>query len=97
MEAISVDMGTPPQVGTPRNRDSIFLAGARDLFLLKNLQTGSGARPDPLRCVPEAVFPREKRQGGEADHSPVFSTKVKKVWSCTSNLSYGRGASWRGA
>lgn len=42
--------------------------------------------PHPLNIV--TSFPVIKRSEGEADHSPLYSIKVKSNWICTSTAAY---------
>jgi hypothetical protein len=46
--------------------------------------TGSGAMQPPIQRVPEALTPRVKWPGCEADLSPPSSAKVKNTRSYTS-------------
>jgi hypothetical protein len=40
--------------------------------ILRNVQAGCGVNPAPVHWLLEAVFPQvTKRQGREADHSPI--------------------------
>jgi hypothetical protein len=43
-----------------------------------------GSTQPPIRWVLVAFSPGVKRQGREADHSPLTSAKVKKMWMYTS-------------
>jgi hypothetical protein len=47
-----------------------------------------GPTQPPIQWVPDALFPRVKRQGREADHSPPASVEVKKMWIYTSTPPY---------
>jgi hypothetical protein len=68
-------------------------AGVR-VPVVKNFQFSTWSRPalgptqPPIQCVPEAFFPWVKRQGREADHSPLTSVDIKKTWICTSTPPY---------
>jgi hypothetical protein len=44
------------------------------------IQTGSGVHPNSYKMGTGDSFPRVKRQGREADHSPPTSAEVKKMW-----------------
>jgi hypothetical protein len=53
----------------------------------------SKKRPDyprptqlPIQWVPGGCFPKVKRAGREADHSPPFGAEVNNKWSYTSTL-----------
>jgi hypothetical protein len=56
--------------------------------------TASRSRPalgptqPPMQWVLRALYPRVKRQGREADHSPQDSAEVKKMWIYTSTPPY---------
>jgi hypothetical protein len=52
--------------------------------LRHRIQTDSGPTQSPTRKAPEALTPKVKRPGREADHSPPSSAVVKKAWSYTS-------------
>jgi hypothetical protein len=41
-----------------------------------------------IQWVPEAVSPGVKRPGYEADHSPLASAEVKKMWTSASTPPY---------
>jgi hypothetical protein len=56
-----------------------FPVGERDFFLFHSIQTGSGAHQNPIKWVPEGLFPGVKRPVLEDDHSPPSSAKVKNV------------------
>jgi hypothetical protein len=51
-------------------------------------QTGSGVHPNSYKGGTGGSFPRIKRQGREADHSPPTSAEVKKMWIYTSTSPY---------
>jgi hypothetical protein len=61
---------------------------------VKNFLFSTSSRPTlgstqpPIQWVPEALSPGVKRQGREADHSPLTSANVKKMWSYTSTPPY---------
>jgi hypothetical protein len=42
----------------------------------------------PIQWVPGALSPGLKRPGRAADHSPLTSAKVKKMWIYISTISY---------
>jgi len=48
--------------------------------VVSNFQTGSGAHPPSHSIGDGVVFPKIKRPGNEADHSPASSTAVKNAW-----------------
>jgi hypothetical protein len=52
------------------------------------VQTGSGVHPTSYKMGTEGFFPKVKRQGREADHSPPTSAEVKKMWIYTSTPLY---------
>jgi hypothetical protein len=62
--------------------------------VFKNFLFSTSSRPvlgstqPPIQWVPEALSPRVKRQGREADHSPPASAEVKKIWFSTSTPPY---------
>jgi hypothetical protein len=39
-----------------------------------------GSTQPPIQCVRGALSPGVKRPGHEADHSPLASVEVKKIW-----------------
>jgi hypothetical protein len=47
-----------------------------------------GSAQPPIQWVPGGSFPGVKADGREADHSPLASVKVKKVWIYTSTPTY---------
>jgi hypothetical protein len=47
-----------------------------------------GPTQPPIHWLPGAISPGLKRPGGEADHSPPTSAKVKKMWIYTSTPPY---------
>jgi hypothetical protein len=53
-----------------------------------------GPTQPPIQWVLEALSPRIKRPGREADHSPPTSAEVKKMWIYTSTP---HTPSWRSA
>jgi len=55
---------------------------------LLHLQTGSGANPASLQCVPAALTLGVKRPGREADHPPSSSANIKNTLSSTSAPPY---------
>jgi hypothetical protein len=61
-------------------------AGTGNFSLHHCIQTSFGAHP--------ASYPRVKRSGREADHSPPFSSEVKNEWSYTSTSQYAFMAWW---
>jgi hypothetical protein len=71
----------------------LFLEG-EDYSLCYNIQTSSGAQPTFYPVCTGALFSGVKLPGHEANTSPPHSSKVKKVWSCTStsHMSTGHGA-----
>jgi hypothetical protein len=54
-----------------------YSAGAKDFFVLHNIQTGSGATQPPIKWVIDVLSLGVKRQGREAANSPPFSPEVK--------------------
>jgi hypothetical protein len=56
--------------------------------LLHIVQTGSGVHPTSYKMGTWVSFPGVKRQGREADHSPLTSAEVKKMWIYTSTPPY---------
>jgi hypothetical protein len=56
--------------------------------LLHIVQTASGVHPTSYKMGTGGSFPRVKRQGREADHSPPTSAEVKKMWIYTSTPLY---------
>jgi hypothetical protein len=59
---------------------------ARQEFSHFHVQTDSGAHPVSYPMGTGGAFPGEgvKRQGREADHSPVTTAEVKQMWIYTS-------------
>jgi hypothetical protein len=51
-----------------------------EFSLFHTVQTVSVAHPASYPMVTGCFFPRVKRQGCEADHSPQASAEVKKMW-----------------
>jgi hypothetical protein len=58
------------------------------IFLLQDVQTGSGAHPASYPMGTGALSPRIKRQEREADHSLPINAEVKKMWIYTSTPLY---------
>jgi hypothetical protein len=56
--------------------------------LLHIVQTGSGVYTTSYKMGTGGSFPGVKRQGHEADHSPLTSAEVKKMWIYTSTPPY---------
>jgi hypothetical protein len=54
-----------------------FPARIIDFSLPHNIQTGIAAHPVCYKIGTEGSFPRVKRPGREADHSPPSSAEVK--------------------
>jgi hypothetical protein len=54
-----------------------FSAEARDIFYSTASRPPLGPTQPPIQWVLEALTPRVKRRGREADHSPAFSAAVK--------------------
>ena len=66
-----------------------FLAVTRDLCLLGNVRTGSGARTSYLMSTGDgALFPGIKRSGREYHHSTSSSVEVKNAWNYTPTPAY---------
>jgi len=61
-----------------------ILPGARDLFLLWNVQTSSGILQPCYVVGTESPFPRVKATGAWVWPLPPSSAKVESEWSCTS-------------
>ena len=58
-------------------------------FVLRNVQTVSGAQQTSYSMSNVGSFPEEKRRPkSEADHPPATSINAKNVWSYTSITSY---------
>jgi hypothetical protein len=57
-------------------------------FLCHCIQTGSGAHPTsyPIGIRKEALFPKIKWSGHEANHLSPSIMKVMNMWSCISTL-----------
>jgi hypothetical protein len=60
----------------------------QEFSLLHSIQTGSGAHPASYPISTGDLSPGVKLQGREADHSPLTSVEVKKMWIYTSTPSY---------
>jgi hypothetical protein len=56
--------------------------------LLHTVQTGSGVHPASYSMGNGVSFPGVKRQGLEADHSPLANAEVKKIWIYVSTPPY---------
>jgi hypothetical protein len=52
-------------------------SGVSDFYLPRKVQTGSGARPVSYSVGNVVSYPRVKRAGHEADHSPTSGVEVK--------------------
>jgi hypothetical protein len=52
----------------------------KELSFLPVVQTGSGVHSTSCPMSSRASFPGVKRPVREADHSPLASAKVKKIW-----------------
>jgi len=61
-----------------------ILGGERDFYLLRNVQTGSGAHPASYLMDKGGFFPRIKRPGREFYHWSPSIPRVKNEWSYTS-------------
>jgi hypothetical protein len=61
-----------------------FLVGAGNFVLFQNIQTSSGAHPDPSSVSTEVLSQGLKCLGHEVDSSPPSSAKFKNEWSYTS-------------
>jgi hypothetical protein len=55
---------------------------------LKITNTSAGVYPTSYKMDTGSSFPGVKRQGREADHSPLNSAEVKKMWIYTSTPLY---------
>jgi hypothetical protein len=71
-----------------------FPVGARNLSLLRNVQTGSGVYAASYPMGTGAPSPGVKLQGCETDHSPPTSAEVKNVGAIPS---FPHTSSWLGA
>jgi hypothetical protein len=60
----------------------------RVIYKIHVIQTGSGVHPASYPMGTGDSFPGVKRQGREADHSPLTSAEVKKMWIYTSTPPY---------
>jgi hypothetical protein len=54
-----------------------FPVGARDLYLLHNIQTDLGSSQPPNQWAPKALSSEVKRQGREAYYSPPSCAEFK--------------------
>jgi hypothetical protein len=74
------------RAGRPRGRSS--RPGGWKIFTSPIVQTGSGVHPTSYTMGTRGSFPRVKRPGREADHSPPTSAEVNKIWIYTSTAPY---------
>jgi hypothetical protein len=65
----------------------------QEIFLMYNVQTGSGAHPATYTVGHGGCFPKGKWQGHEADHSPTSNAEVKNGGAI---LSLPHTSSWHG-
>jgi hypothetical protein len=56
----------------------------KNFLLSTSSRTALGSTQPPIHWVPVALSPGVKRAGCEADHSPLASAEVKKMWIYTS-------------
>jgi hypothetical protein len=65
-----------------------FPAGARNLYLLHSVQTGSGAHPASYIIGTRVSFsPEFELPGREADRLSSSNAEAQNEWSCTSTSS----------
>jgi hypothetical protein len=62
-------------------------AGARNVSILQNYQTGSGATQPPTPPVPKSFSPEVKRSRHETEHSRQTSAELNE-WSYTPTSPY---------
>jgi hypothetical protein len=79
--------------GRPRNRCSVPFQGQESLLFSIASTSHLGPIQPHIQWVPAAVSPGVKRQGREADHSPISSAELKNGGAIPS-LSHT--SSWRG-
>jgi hypothetical protein len=69
--------------------DTIYPQQGKEFsFLVIVVQTALESTQPPIQWVLGALSPRVKQQGREADHSPLASAEVKKMWIYTSTPPY---------
>jgi hypothetical protein len=73
------------QFGRAERSRVLIMRGARDYFLLQNLQTVSASSQPPSQWVPGSLR-GQRRPEREVNHSLPSSAQVKNEWSCTSTL-----------
>jgi hypothetical protein len=78
----------PPGGMSSINGRYLNINNATISFSLHVVQTGSGVHPTSYTMGTGSSFPRVKRPGREADHSPPTSAGVKKMWIYTSTPPY---------
>jgi hypothetical protein len=66
----------------------VWVLMGQEFALLHVVQTGSEAHPTSYPMGTGDSFPRVKRPGCEADHSPPTNAEVKKTWTYTSTPPY---------
>jgi hypothetical protein len=66
----------------------MLLQQGQEFSLLQIFQTGFGVHQPPIQWVPETLSPVVMRPGHEAEHSPLSSAEVKKMWIYTSTFPY---------
>jgi hypothetical protein len=65
--------------------DTIYAQQGKEFSLsIIVVQTALGWTRPPIQWVLAALSPGVKQQGREADHSPLASAKIKKMWIYTS-------------
>jgi hypothetical protein len=74
-----VGIATDLRAGRPRGRSS-SPGRVKNFLFSTSFRPALGPTQPPIQRVPEALSPRVKRPGREADHSPPVGAEVKKMW-----------------
>jgi hypothetical protein len=75
------------RAGRPRGRSS-SPGKVKNFFFSTLSEPALGSTQLSIQCISGALSLEVKRQGREADHSPLTSAEVKKTWIYTSTPSY---------
>ncbi|PNF27774.1 hypothetical protein B7P43_G09210, partial [Cryptotermes secundus] len=76
-------------VGKQEGKSSQFDSGKVKNFLFSTSSTPAmGPTQPPIQWVPGGISSGLKRRGREANHSPLASAEVKKMWIYTSTPPY---------
>jgi hypothetical protein len=95
VKLIMVILGSQNSEGLWAGRPEFYSPQRQDIFLYSTASRPAlGPTQPSIQWVQEALSPRDKRLGHEADHSPSSSAEVKNGGAIPS---LPRTSSWRGA